>query len=100
VDWEDFKESLGNIKTNYREFLFGTIIGLVFGILISIFLIGFEIFLILTNLLLTAMILISLNKIKLPSILPTHNPNKETRKVCPECHSPARHKKNCSKAKK
>jgi uncharacterized paraquat-inducible protein A len=103
MDWEDFKESLGKIKANYREFIFGIIMGLAFGILISFLILGLELFLLLVNVVLTAIVLVSLNRLKAPSMLPASKDNpkpKTKRKACPECGSSGRHKKTCSRGKK
>jgi hypothetical protein len=97
LEWEDFKESLGKIKMNYREFIFGIIVGLAFGVLATLIILDFLTFLVLANLVLTAIILLSMKKTNVPMV--TYRNPTSKRKVCPECGSPARHRKGCSRSK-
>jgi hypothetical protein len=97
MEWENFRESLAKIKMNYREFIFGIVIGLAFGVFVTLIILDFLTFLVLANLVLTAIILLSMKKTNVP-IVTRRNPMSK-RKVCPECGSPARHKKWCSRSK-
>jgi len=97
MEWEEFKESLGKIKRNYREFIFGIVIGLAFGVLVTLIILDFLTFLVLANLVLTAIILLSMKKTNVLMVT-RRNPTSK-RRVCPECGSPARHKKGCSRSK-
>jgi hypothetical protein len=100
LEFSSITDFLRRLKENFREFLFGLVIGSVAcGLLILVF-IDFLIFIAFANLILTAMILVS---------IPKSNPTKEgiakskpkAKAIpCPECGSTRRHKKTCSRAKK
>lgn len=96
---------LVKLRKNYIEFLFGLVVG--FGVFMIILEIAIPLLIALMfmNLLLTMMSYLKISgqshSLPMPKIqAPIQTINDSQRKVCPECGSPARHKKGCSRGKK
>jgi len=98
---EDWQEKIARFKKNYVGLTFIFIIGIVLGVTIALLVINVQMFLILANLVLTAMVLLKMSQKRMIEANPEKREFIEIKKkVCPECGSATRHKKGCSLAKK
>jgi len=97
MDLEDLKDKFSELKSKLPLILICFVIGLIFGIIIFMEAMSFLLFFQIVNLILTSFLFL---KFMSRRSNPNNPKTKIKKTVCPECGSPARHKKNCSRGKK